>query len=356
MKEVKSDLYVGDLINTRENNFDLLRLLAAIFVMVAHSFPLTGNPERSTLILNMGFGSLGVKIFFVISGFLIVGSYVRNPNVFDFMKSRILRIYPALIVVILLSVFLLGPLVTNLSLKEYFLSAGTYQYLKMLTLFEPQFRLPGVFDSNIYKETVNGSLWTLEYEVTFYLIIALLGVLGLLKPKILLSLFALIFSLFELHTRYTSLSFGTINIGYFLEFFIYFLAGSLIFLYKEFIKLDKIYLFTIVGIFLISIPFGGVRDEVFVFIGSYLVLYLSLTPRIKFYKYNKMGDLSYGLYIYAFPVQQLITFMYGGRMEYPIINFLIALIFSLLLAFISWNLIEKKALRLKSLNFKKSMG
>lgn len=101
--------------NLHENNFNLLRALAAFLVLFSHSYALTGSSSSEPLrmLLGMTFGSVAVDVFFVISGFLVCGSLLRRQSAIEFMKGRLLRIFPALLVMVGLTVLLLGPLVTN---------------------------------------------------------------------------------------------------------------------------------------------------------------------------------------------------------------------------------------------------
>jgi peptidoglycan/LPS O-acetylase OafA/YrhL len=145
----------------RANNFDFLRILAALFVIFSRSFPLSGNAFEPLGFVTgyLTFGALGVVIFFVISGYLITKSWVEHPSWTRFLWNRSLRIYPGLCAVILLSIFVLGPFVTNLTIVQYFAqSEFLWLYLKNITLISISYYLPGVFIDNPYVGAVNGSL------------------------------------------------------------------------------------------------------------------------------------------------------------------------------------------------------
>jgi peptidoglycan/LPS O-acetylase OafA/YrhL len=154
-----------DITRHRATNFDFLRLLAATFVVYGHSYPLTGRVSPS--FCGNGFGSLGVKIFFSISGYMIASSWLHDPHFGRFWLRRALRILPALTVVVLLSVVVLGPLLTNLPLSIYLYSPQTFYYFYNLVLYI-NYDLPGVFDQNIFPHAVNGNLWSLPAEVFMY--------------------------------------------------------------------------------------------------------------------------------------------------------------------------------------------
>src|SRR5689334_8189121 len=128
----------------RNNSFDFARLLGAFMVLYSHSFAVAGLPEP--VVAGMwSFGSLGVFIFFSISGYLITLSWKGDPNVFRFLLRRSLRIFPGLAVMVFLTVFVLGPLVSSLSASAYFQHPATYQYLKTMAL-HIHYYLPGCFE------------------------------------------------------------------------------------------------------------------------------------------------------------------------------------------------------------------
>lgn len=160
--------------STHPNNFDFVRLVAASLVIWGHAYPLLDEPGLPAL-MGSSIHTFAVKVFFVVSGYLIVASWVREPDPLRYTMKRGLRILPALFVVVILSAFVLGPLVSNLSLAEYFASPVLLGYLRNI-LLNIRYSLPGVFEDNIYPHAVNGSLWTLPVEATMYLFVLLLGV------------------------------------------------------------------------------------------------------------------------------------------------------------------------------------
>jgi len=172
--------------HTRENNFDFLRFFAAALVLFAHSYPLVGRREDEPLTLLTGYekgGSIAVGIFFVMSGYLIASSWLASSSPKSFLIKRALRIFPALIVAVLLSVFVIGPMVTQFSLGRYLAADGTWTYLQNILLVT-RYELPGVFTGNIYPDVVNGSLWTLPLEVLMYIGVMILGLTGFLKRRL----------------------------------------------------------------------------------------------------------------------------------------------------------------------------
>src|SRR5215218_4877934 len=174
---------LSDRLGSRDNNFDLLRLLAAWSVLVSHSFALTGHDEPLHQ-FGTTLGNVGVLVFFAVSGLLIRRSWEYDPSPRSFWTKRGLRLLPALATVSVLTAFVLGPLVTTLSTAAYLSDPQTWIYPVRVTLLFPfGAGLPGVFEDSIYPGTVNGPLWSLPVEVFAYLVLAVLGMAGLLRRK-----------------------------------------------------------------------------------------------------------------------------------------------------------------------------
>jgi peptidoglycan/LPS O-acetylase OafA/YrhL len=157
---------IGDVSKGKSNNFDAIRFFAASAVIFSHSYPVTANNNKEILILlskdQISLGGLAVAVFFTVSGFLICDSWEKSKSLVTFLKSRILRIFPGLFFALLITAFLLGPLVTTLPLKAYFSNIQTYMYMQSIFLHNTnQYYLPGVFVLNIYNpitKLINASL------------------------------------------------------------------------------------------------------------------------------------------------------------------------------------------------------
>jgi len=175
-------------LNRDDNRFDILRLLAAWLVLFSHCYPLGGRASSEPLTRTAGIdtlGGVGVAIFFVLSGYLVTLSLERSPHLLEFARRRILRIYPALMTICLLSVVLLGPLLTTLPQTTYWHQRLTWSYLLTASAWIIQFPLPGVFADNPLPSAVNGSRWSPPYEITCYLVLALLSLVpGSTRAKV----------------------------------------------------------------------------------------------------------------------------------------------------------------------------
>lgn len=337
----------------RDNNLDIIRLFAAIMILFSHAFILSGSAEPKTPFYNDSYGSLGLDIFFVMSGFLITQSYLRTRNPARFIWSRVLRIFPALFCVVILSAFIIGPLVTILPMYMYLTHPQTYSYLLTLSLYIGHNSLPGVFPHNSFPFAVNGSLWMLKYLVAFYVLVLFLGITRILeKKRIILMIFLLCLVLNYLNVG-TSLFLYMISIDQTLRLFLYFGLGMVAYLHRGWIRMDISNFVFCVLILVIASVKNGFNDSFFVFVLSYMVLYLGFHKRIYISWFSKIGDFSYGVFIYSFPVQQTLVYLYGGKMN-PWVNFAISLVVSLILGALSWHLCEKRLLKFKSLPFSRS--
>lgn len=342
---------IGDYTQGRDNNFNLLRAIAATMVIFGHSFSLLAPPLWIGPLHMIGGrwdpSDLGVNIFFVASGFLIAQSFLQRRSLLVYLEARVLRIFPALWLALVFTVLVIGPLATTLPLSAYFTDWDTYRYFfQNAPLISLDFRLPGLFDHNLGSDAVNGSLWTLPVELRLYMLIALLGVVGVLaKPKLFnfLFLLSLIF-IFKWPLPFTLVepeSLRTIRLA------AYFLLGTFFYINRAYIPLHPLGVVVLAAIVYALYTAGLVPLSLGVFgiATAYAVLWFAFDPRVRIDSYNRVGDYSYGLYIYSFPVQQTIIFFDStvGNAKLFIWSFGL----SLLLAAISWHFLEKPALRRK---------
>jgi peptidoglycan/LPS O-acetylase OafA/YrhL len=204
----------------RSDNLDSLRLAGAVLVVTGHAFVLTGAgsvPRPAAIPLH----SLGLYIFFTLSGYLISASWARNAHLLPFLRNRALRIFPALVVVVILSIYVVGPAVTSASSHQYWQSRETWTYLLNLVLV-PQYTLPGVFATNPHSSAVNGVLWTLGIEFCCYLTVAVAGIV--LRSRIWIAMAAL--AVASVATTTAPIAPATRSIG---EVTVFFALGALAF-------------------------------------------------------------------------------------------------------------------------------
>ena len=166
--------------NGRDNNFNIIRILAALAVLVSHSFILTGiGAEPIKAVTGITLGGMAVDVFFITSGFLVSASLLTRRSIPEYLCARALRIFPAMLVVTGLTVFCLGVCFTDIPLLSYFTAPATYKYLfKNSTLIAGVvFHLPGVFEHNPLKGEVNGPIWSIPFELRFYALLAFIWVI-----------------------------------------------------------------------------------------------------------------------------------------------------------------------------------
>lgn len=341
-----------DRLRDRRNNFDVLRLLAASFVLFSHSYALTANAEPFAGISGWTFGEVGVVMFFAMSGFLIAKSWSEQPRLRPFAVKRGLRLLPALVVAVSVTVFVIGPLFTVLPLTSYFTDPTTWLYLvrcSLLITFAGT--LPGVFEDNPYPDAVNGSLWTLPVEACCYAMAAALGSLGLLRRSGVLVAFScvLVLCITPLSPFTIAPAGGTTsgNLTLVIMLGATFVLGSLAYSVRARLHLSWIILVVLMVLWIATWG-GGWTPATGVPAIAFAVLVLAFRTPAWLRRLTAPGDVSYGIYVYAFPVQQSVAAIWGPGLS-PLLMMAIAFPVTYGLAFVSWRLVERPALALKRL-------
>lgn len=326
------------------NSLDLLRLMAASMVLYSHQYALLGLTEPSFLGWNT-FGGVGVTIFFFMSGFLVWGSWQRDSHVVRFIFRRSLRIFPGLWAVCLLSVFVFGPLLSTLSARDYFESNITWTYLKNAVLVT-RYTLPGLFPDNAMPFIVNGSLWTLPVEFICYITVAITGFGTLILRSSKGVIVALCVLLAVLLAQY---GVRVTGVGYepYFEMFAVFWWGVYYARYLQ--DSPNSHEILIVSTALLVFAFLGDRgtERLALLVFATGIVHIARNVAIGATLTARLGDISYGVYIFAFPVQQLVVY-WSKLGQWPFSVCLGASLFLTLgLAYLSWHWVEKPALRIK---------
>jgi peptidoglycan/LPS O-acetylase OafA/YrhL len=341
----------------RANNFDLLRLIAASLVLISHAFtlshanpahPFIGDPISQHFLglapFSGGIDAQAVHIFFFISGFLVARSFLRRSSVRGFIKARLLRIVPALWVNLVFCTLMVGLFATRLSWVEYLLQRKTWSYFFVnASLINTLYRLPGVFEELPIAEAVNGSLWTLPHEFRMYGWVMLLGVTGMLAHRRgFLLLFAALLGLELISGKGIVLGHADI-----FRLWVFFFLGIGACLWADRLRLSPLILLAM----LVPLPLLWHAPRLMYDLWaaaafSYALLLLAYWrywPRLN---PGRFGDISYGVYLYAFPVQQMLIMHFGPGMDW---GKMVALSFALTvpLATASWFFVEKPALARK---------
>ncbi|MCF6776121.1 acyltransferase [Thiotrichales bacterium 19X7-9] len=344
--------------NHRDNNFDFLRFIAALLVIITHAVVLTGTGIHPLKIFSndqIRVGDLAVDVFFTMSGFLITASFLRSQSTIKYLYARVLRIMPALFFMLIIAAFIIGPIITTLSYKDYMTSAGTYTFIGSVFLYTLQYQLPGVIFSNIasdYSTHVCVSLWTLPYEFTFYLLIPIFNKFKLLRKEVILFLFILMVLCYTFeHTvmpeARSVLLLPWVNLSSLFRVSSMFLSGMLFYYYKDVIIYRIEYFLISILLLIISCYWGIGLRLLLPICGAYCIFYIAYSPKLKFLNhFGKYGDFSYGIYIYGAFIQQVVIWLFGGNMNY-ILNIIISMPLAILCGILSWHLVEKKFLALK---------
>ena len=328
------------------NSFQLIRLVLAIAVLYRHSFDLLAAPHAD-LVLDLipprtHLGRIALCFFMVVSGFLVTHSWFHSAGWRDFLKRRVLRVYPAFLVASVFSAFVAAPLGSRAAL-DYLESLDLFGFV-VTALTLGKLEIPPSFLSNPYPGQVNGSLWSIRIEFECYLGLMALGLLGVLRRRIVvLAIFALMLVAHAVQ-GYVPSSFD--RYAHHLQLSTFFVAGMVFYLYRRQIPSTYGWL-EVAGLVVIG---TGILEVGFVELlpvaGTYLLLYLAYEPRLLRFTLGRSLDLSYGIYLYAWPVQQLLIQAFGPALN-PWTLSLAALLGSGLLAWLSWTLIERPALAFK---------
>lgn len=340
-------LKLSELLKRDNNNLDLMRLLCAYFVIYSHSFalsPSAGQEDFLSTLTGIGFIALSgvaVKTFFFISGILVTNSLLTTGSITKFVTSRFLRVFPAFFVVVVLSALVLGPLLSTADFSTYISNPTTWHYISKTLSLNIQYDLPGVFESNAIN-AVNGSLWTIPFEVKAYFYLLVLYILSFPLGK------------------YRNYFIGIISIAIILEpltpfkgmliaksdnpsiygLYPFFAFGCLLSLAKDEITINICLPIAFFVIFMIS-KSDTYKIMSFYLSASTLLIYISSLKIIM--KVKVKHDISYGVYLWAFPVQQLISYLLPNS---PYFNMSISLVAVTIIAYFSYILIESPSINL----------
>lgn len=341
--------------------FDFLRIALAMSVLFAHSFLIAEGEkfQYSTPPLALMHASI-IPMFFTLSGFLITGSALRL-RLKDFILNRGMRIVPALAMDIFFAAIVIGPIFTTLSLREYF---SSYEFLSYFANIVGliHYVLPGVFEKNPFPNTVNGSLWTVPFEIGCYALMALIILTHLLKrPRVLLCAALVFAALVFISLDYEWVPFGGEGriftaTNHFLKsdgraLYVYFLAGILLYLFRNKIPFHPAIFGTAILLFFLAafdvfaaLPQMPVKLLLIPVI-AYATVYVGLSPIPRIPIYDR-GDYSYGIYLYGYPFQQALVTLFP-RLTSPWLHFGISLVLVTGVAMLSWHFIEKPTLGLR---------
>lgn len=323
--------------STRSNNLNLVKFIAALFVIISHAYPLCKGAEYNDILSDLSrnsiaFGSLAVAIFFMSSGFFVTKSLLKSKDSKKYLHNRFIRIFPPLWFTLLVCILVCGLFFSTYSLGKYFLSSDFFKYCLNFILI-PIHNLPGVFMNNIYPGVINGPLWTLPIEFVCYLVLLLAYKLNLVNKKSYKYVALLVI------VAFVGINLIPLSIkGYIQPCFLFF-WGSFYWIYRDKITMNNTYfLISLVAfVLLIVLGYGHVASFLFV---PYLTLYIAFCLPQCNNRLASLGNLSYDIYLCGWPIQQMIISLFGGSMLVGM-NILISIPLSILVGYITYSLVEK---------------
>ena len=351
------------------NAFDVLRLVAAVLVLWSHSFILSGNDEPWPHGLHATWGTVGVLMFFSISGFLVTRSWDHDPRLLSFAVKRGVRLLPALVVSLLVTALVIGPALTTLNLQDYLEQGDVKTFILNNATFQSNYRLPGLFAHNPVRDAVNGSLWTLPLELKAYVWVAVLGALGLVaRRRAIFVAVALLCAVIGVDEVRQTLPHGERLVGMLADIqagslvrmkaaagqfdavarhFEAFAVGAALYVLRDRIPLRRRAAAALVVAWAAVWILAGGRwaVEALPWVMPYLVLVAAYRAPRAVRLPRRMGDYSYGIYVYAFVVQQACAQLLDPGSGW--LMFAVALPVTTVLAVLSWHLVEAPALLIK---------
>ena len=339
---------LGGALGRNANNIDLFRLIAACLVIYGHAFGLAPEPGSQDLLMRWtGYPSAGmaVKLFFFLSGLLVTNSLMHKRSASHFLIARFFRIWPALALVLVVSALVIGPLCTTLDLKSYFSEPNTYLYIKRFLLMETwgkkqfgYYNLPGLFTDNPHRNTVNASLWSLGVEVYAYLFLVAVFLVGMLEKRVATALIVLVLldSVLPFRILFIFLPRGFEDFSY-LPFC--FGSGAFMALHKDSIRISIG--MPLVFILLFYLFHGTQYARYFFYLIVFTgVLYLAICQWVK--NIRLPADVSYGVFLWGFPIQQTLVHYFPGMGL--LTNQVVATVLAIGCGTASWFLVEKRAI------------
>lgn len=318
----------------RDNSFDLIRHFAALLVLYSHHFALLKLPEPTFPHWD-SLGFVAVVIFFAMSGYFMPGSFNSSGNFLVFMAKRCRRIFPGLIVCSLLMCYLIGGIFTPRPTLNYLFSLSTLKASIQFSSFIGR-PIPGVFSDFLFKDAINGSIWTLPVEFVSYILIGIaLSYFNHWKSVLTLFILSVVATRLIGHTGMNYM-FYCVPLSYLAIFGIAFTGGALMSMTQEYWFANRLYLAVASVIFLIILQ--GRPEMLILGTLSLGVLTVIIGVSFKDKLINGKFDLSYGIYIYAFPIQQLVINLITQKFW---LSMIISAMLTIFVAYLSYKFVEK---------------
>ncbi|HHG85114.1 MAG TPA: acyltransferase [Bacteroidetes bacterium] len=350
----KQHIDPDEFLKRENNNFDLIRLVGAIAVIFSHTYAIAwvdfgADPLQSFSHYKLAVGVPFLYMFFFLSGFLVSRSFINRKSTWEYLQKRGLRILPAILVMVPLLMLVIGPIFNELSPLEYYSQRHTWGFLRNISLYWLQPTLPGIFAENPDPYLANTNLWTIALEVTWYGLTALMGILAIFRHRwALISLFFICYGTMLIATDWmvsVDIPLLGIELKPFIRVGIYYSAGMVFYSYRAFfLRLNPVILLFLTPLWFVSIAYDLSDWTTPLFIPIFTIL-IATIPLLWSKKVTRLGDPSYGMYIWGVPLQQMVVAMFGTNW---FVAFFVTILLAYLLGLASWWWVEKPALGLRS--------
>lgn len=331
---------LSDTVGMKSENLHLMRFLASIMVILSHSFVISTGTEENEWFVQLSnsqvtMGGFAVAIFFLCGGYLIAMSAEKNQTAKKFFSARVLRLFPPLIFSTFFTIIICG-FFSEYGQILYYFSPVTWAYMKNC-IFGRVYYLPGVFTANPYGAVVNGSLWTLPVEFICYILCFIALKLKLTKkksypftvPLVIAGAYVVWF-----------LGNGIPSIRELIRPVLLFYIGMGYWIYREYIQFSiRNFVIAIVAFFVLMAMGQGTLAMLLAF--PYIMMTIWFGMKQCSPKIGKLGNYSYGIYLWGFPVQQAVMHVYGDFPMEPMLNALISIPISIVLGIITYLISEK---------------
>jgi peptidoglycan/LPS O-acetylase OafA/YrhL len=342
--------FFSDLEQGRSNNFDVMRVALALLVIFSHSYPilLGSNNKEPLFSLTSGqrtLGEIAVDGFFLISGYLITASWQRSRGLGDYLRRRVIRIYPGFLMAVAFSSLVAAPLITPYR-TDFWRRFEVGEFLK------GDFNLAGAYSPD---SSINGSLWSIRYEFYCYLGLAIFGLMGILKRRLLVLFFACFCTGLLAEMIYLDLQMPGSRLswlwgfpGFWPRLAACYFAGAAFHLFADRIPHSRLLaVAALIGLIAAGLIPGSKALPLLVpYLGGYLTFYLAFLSAGQLKDITSRGDLSYGLYLYAFPIQRVLVHWFGPHLSAEGLAVL-ATVATAGFAYLSWHFVERPFLQMK---------
>lgn len=341
----------------RNNNFNFLRLFFAFLVIGSHSTELIdGNRHRellTSLFHTVSFGELAVDGFFLLSGYLIIQSWLRKPRLGIYLKKRVLRVYPGYLVAALVCALIVGPLGSS-NWQTYFANLHPLALIRSL-LFLKLPAVPAVFAGRPYPD-LNGAMWTITFEFRCYLLVCALGVFGLARFRWMWLILAIatnalpglvvwsVEHLSKISHPVGSLIFS--DPALWTRLCGFFSAGVCFYLWKDKIPLRTKWALASFGLLLLLLGWPETAERGLATVGAYFLFWFAAQPFPLLSRFRKSVDISYGVYLYGWPIQMLLLWYWPNLSPWGLFG--VSSVLAASVGFLSWHWVEEPCLKLKS--------